>query len=452
MCYNHARITKNLNVHWGKNKMRKLGFMVVLFLTLLVSSLFVNAAVSTDYAIENVEIDSLDSIPFSTTRAISVERGSSLPIEVSVRGINQINDVRVEISLKGYEHGTLRYESDIFDVDANTVKKVPLVLEIPEDLDASETYTIHVEVSDKSNSVEEDHFVRVKETRHLLNVMDVIFRPSSSIEAGRFLSTVVRLENLGAKAEKDVKVTVSIPELGVSSRDFVDKLVTFQEEEDDDENELRSSLSSEEIVVQIPEDAKEGDYEVRVDVEYNRGNDVETIKKKIHVTGEKEVLTDESSSIISVDSTSQSVAQKDEATFKLVFANLGEDRILYSIDVVGTETWAEATVEPGFLSVGPRESGEMLVKLAVKEDASIGPKIFTLRVNSDNKPLKEINLNVGITEGSLNLGALGSVLEVLFALLIVVLVVLALVIAFRKIRSGREEGPSVETDSEQTYY
>ena len=94
----------------------------------------------------------------------------------------------------------------------------------------------------------------------------------------------------------------------------------------------------------------------------------------------------------------------------------------------------------------------MLIKLNVKEDAAVGPKIFTLKVNSDNKPLKEINLNVGITEGSLRLGALGSVLEVLFALLIVVLVVLALVIAFRKIRSGREDGPGVETDSEQTYY
>ncbi|MBI2671833.1 hypothetical protein HYX16_02770 [Candidatus Woesearchaeota archaeon] len=428
--------------------MKKFGFMIVLFLTILISSLFVNAGISTDYAIENVEIDGLFSIPFSTYRAISIERGSSLPIEVWVRGINKINDVRVEVSLKGYEYGILRYESDIFDLDANTVKKVPLVLEIPEDLDASETYTIHVEISDKLNSVEEEHFVRVKEIRHLLNFLDVIFRPSSTVEAGRFLRTVVRAENLGAKDEKDIKVTISIPELGVSTRDFIDELVNNANAKGDDE----SSLSTNEILLQIPADAKEGDYEVRIDVDYNRGHNVATTKKTIHITGEKEAPIDESSSIISVDSTSQSVAQNKETTFKLVFANLGKDRILYSTDVVGTETWADSVVEPGFLSVGPRESGEMLIKLKVKEDALIGPKIFTLKVNSDNKPLKEINLNVGITEGSLNYGALGSVLEVLFALLIVVLVVLALVIAFRKIRSGREDGPGIETSSEQTYY
>ena len=107
-------------------------------------------------------------------------------------------------------------------------------------------------------------------------------------------------------------------------------------------------------------------------------------------------------------------------------------------------------VEPGFLSVGPSESGDLLVKVTPKEDAALGSKVFTARVMADNKLVKEINLNANVSERTSFTG-LRKTLEVLFAVLVIVLVVLALIIAFRKVR-GREEGPGVETNSEQTYY
>ncbi len=425
--------------------MKKFGVLIALLFGLLFSSVAVNAAVSNDYFIERVDIDGTLSFAEDSWRTVSVERGESVPVDVWVRGLNNVDNVRVEVSLKGYERGTISYTSDIFELEQGVVKKIPLVLNLPEDLDASETYTLSVEVSDKHNSFVQEHFIRVKEKRHLLNVLDVIFRPSSDVEAGRFLRTVVRVENLGAKTEEDIRVSVSIPELGVSARDFIDELVPSNEEKDDEE----SSLSTNELVLQIPRDAREGDYEVRVDVEYNRGNDVVTVKKFVHVSGEA-VTADATQTIISLDSTSKSLAQSEAGVYRLTFANLGDKRNLYSVEVLGTETWGSVSVEPGFLSVGPSESGDLLVKVTPKEDSSLGPKVFTARVMADNKLVREITLNANVGEKT-GFAGLRNVLEVIFAVLVIVLVVLALVIAFRKVR-GREEGPGVETNSEQTYY
>ncbi len=430
--------------------MKKLGFMIMFLFSLLVSS-SVFAAVSNDYNIDpfnGVEVDGTKIVPtmFGGNEVI-VERGQALPVDVLVHGFNNIDNIRVEASIKGYERGSIRAESDIFELDPNTDKKVSLVLDVPSDLDASKTYTLVVEVNDDRNGFAWEYSLRVKEQRHLLNVLDVIFRPSSTVEAGRILRSVVRVENLGAKIEKDIKVTISIPELGVSTRDFVDKLVTLNDKGDDE-----SSLSTNELLLQIPKDAKEGDYDVKVDIEYNRGSDIVTLRKSVHVLGQK-ATADDSDAIISIDSTTKALGRNEETTFKLTFANLAENRKLYNVEAVGAGTWADISIEPSFLSVGANEAGELLVKVKSKENAALGQKVFTLKLTSDNKPLKEINLNVDVTEQTTGFGTpnLRKVLEVLFAVLILVLIVLALIIAFKRAR-GSEQGPGVETNSEQTYY
>jgi len=430
--------------------MKKFIMFIALLISLVFSNAIVNAGFSNDYFIDRVEIDGTvvkDSRFSFPDKTVAVERGEALPIDVWVGALNDIDNVRVEVSIRGYERGSIRYTSDIFELDQGTVPRIPLVLELPEDLDASETYTLVVDVSDKHNGIVEEFPLRVKEQRHLLNVLDVIFRPSSTVEAGRFLRTVVRVENLGAKTEDDIKVTVSIPELGVSTRDFIDELVSNEDEEDDED---QTSLSTNELVLQIPRDAKEGDYEVKVDVEFNRGSDVATVKKMVHVLGEGQ-REDETQTIISLDTTSQTLAENEEGTYRLTFANLGNERKLYSVEVLGAETWASLAVEPNFLSVGAGETGDLFVKVTPSEDASLGSKVFTLKVNANNKLVKEINLKAEVTEGGFSFGGVRNALEVIFAVLVVILIVLALVIAFRKVR-GREEGPGIETNSEQTYY
>ena len=60
----------------------------------------------------------------------------------------------------------------------------------------------------------------------------------------------VRVENKGQKDEDDVKVTVSIPALGLSATDYIDEVEEDEEEE------------TEELFIRMPKCAEAGQYEL----------------------------------------------------------------------------------------------------------------------------------------------------------------------------------------------
>ena len=72
--------------------------------------------------------------------------------------------------------------------------------------------------------ITEEIELAVEPVRHGVDIADVDFSPGLTVKAGRSLLTTVLLENFGDKVEKDVKVTVEIPELGVSAVEYVDVL------------------------------------------------------------------------------------------------------------------------------------------------------------------------------------------------------------------------------------
>ncbi len=59
------------------------------------------------------------------------------------------------------------------------------------------------------------YILRIKETRHLLAIRDIIVRPGTSVDSGRPLFVIVRVENMGANKEEDIRVNVAIPDLGI---------------------------------------------------------------------------------------------------------------------------------------------------------------------------------------------------------------------------------------------
>ncbi len=114
----------------------------------------------------------------------------------------------------------------------------------------------------------------------------------------------------------------------------------------------------------------------------------------IHVSGETEQTVE---AIISIDSTSKQIAQGSEVAYKLMFANLGDKVAVYSASVAGTELWANARAEPAFITVQPGQTGELFVNLKAKDNADVGSKMFTVKINSGANTVKEINLNADVT-------------------------------------------------------
>ena len=409
------------------------------------------------YRIDHVEVND---VPVNANNIVKIERGETAVIEVLLLGLNgTFTDVRVEAEIFGYERGTIEDVSDIFTIEPGVTYRTVLRLEIPEDLEpSSEDYSLRIRVSDRDNSISERFTLRVKEVRHFVNILDVIFNPGLDVEAGSNLFSIVRLENLGEKKEEDIKVTMSIPELGLSNSAFVDELISQRAEDnnpsDDDEED---SASTDELLLRIPKNAK-GEYDLKITVDYNRGNTVEEATYKLLVTPAEVVKTPtdgepaEVSTVVSIDTTRQNIEQGQGAVFKFMFANLGDATKTYSLDVTGVDKFGTYRVDPQAVTVAKDQTGDLALFVAADEDAQPGMKTFSVKVMEGAKVIKQVSLTADVTEGKTAVDPWSNVrtgLEVGFFILLIILVILGLVIAARRI--GRKDDLE-EPSNTQSYY
>ena len=318
---------------------------------------------------------------------------------------------------------------------------------MPNDLDAdnngnSERYTLNVEAFDKDHSERRSFELKVDEKRHDLRVLDVIFRPGTTVNANDMLFTTVRVENMGDRTEKDVLVKVSIPELGFEARDYIDELVPHDTDNDDAEKSDDIDLFG-----RIPRNAESGEYNVVVELVYDRGH--QTVKEEftLNVDGKDAVNTN---SIVSVDSMSKEAETGESIAFKVMIANFGNEKATYSAEVLGVGTWGSASVDPAFVSINAGETGELLVRVT---PTVAGDNSFTVKVKANDQVVKELNLRADVEGG---FGDVRKGLEIGFAVLAILLVVLGLIIAFTKLRGGSDDEEPMsgeeETGAGQTYY
>ena len=426
-----------------------LGIIAILLLS-LVSLGNVSAGVSTDYIIDKVKVDNRE-VSEADVNFITVERGDSLDVEVWVSGLSGgavRDDVRVKAWIGGYEYGDVAKQTKTFKVESNSLYKKELSVSLPDDIDAdtsgnAKKYTLHVEVFDGNNEARKSYSLRVEEKMHDLRIVDVIFRPGTVVNAGDMLFTTVRVENMGDKKEEDIQVKVSIPQLGFLARDYIDELVP---EDNDDDEEKSGDID---LFGRIPKNVESGDYEVKVELIFNRGHDVLTEEFTLRVDG-KEAVSGVEDSLISVDSTRKDVKLGEQASYKLMIANFGDEAVRYSAEVLGVGAWGSASVDPSFVSVNAGDTGELFVKVT---PSTAGEQTLTVKVKANGSVVKEVNLQANVVKTGVELR---KGLEVGFAVLAILLVILGLIIAFTKLRSneGDDEGPELEEGKEagQTYY
>jgi uncharacterized membrane protein len=214
--------------------------------------------------IVNAEIDNTDIYP-NGKNVLDLERDEEFTLKFEMISSADVDDVEVRAFISGYEYSDI---SDIsaragpfdFSKDVTYVKK--LTLRLPNDLPVDD-YKLRVIVADRfGNERLYRYDLSINSERHDVRVDDVVLSPGSTVEAGQALLATVRLENFGQKDQDDVKVTVSIPQLGVSGSAYI-------EEVEADETE-----QTEEMFLRLPKCAEAGQYELHVKAEYNNGRDM----------------------------------------------------------------------------------------------------------------------------------------------------------------------------------
>ncbi|MEK6835719.1 MAG: FixG Ig-like domain-containing protein [Nanoarchaeota archaeon] len=421
--------------------MKKLLCLIALLLVGFLTSLATNVNAQ-GYSFTEVEVNGVTMnlvTPSSIANTVNVERGDRVFVKAELRATANVRDVRVRTWIGGYEFGNIQEETEIFDVETNVTYVKGLILGLPEDLDASKDYTLHVEAFDDVGSTRLSFPLRVQEQRHMLNILDVIFNPGISVRNDQPLFVTVRIENLGDKKEEDIKVEVSLPSLGLSQKTFIDELSPSDDPDFDEED----SESSEALFLDLS-NVKAGEYPLRVRVEYNRGHSFVEQTYVLTVQEAREVAEPTKFMAVVAERT-RTLNAGSSTTYTLSLANLGAESRTFSLEVAGVEAFGSASVSPSLVLMPADSTREAVVTVNANQDATSGSKVFTVRVKEADSVVKELQLEANVQGRAPDtLAGVKSGLIVGFIVLLIVLVILGIILVVNKMKS--KEGP------EETYY
>lgn len=422
-------------------KMKKLLSLLVLFVVGLLAVSTVSADALSTVQIEQLKINGK---AVGEQENFYVEEGQELELEIKLynqpdndlANAKVAEDIEVEAEIDGYEysdHESLQDTTPVFDLEEGDTRWVELSLTLPKKLD-KDLYLLRLSVSDKnSQEVTTTYNLKVNPARHGLAIADVVFSPGTTITAGRSLLATVLVDNFGGKDEEDVKVTLDIPELGVSASDYVEKV------ESDDKK------TSEELFLRLPSCAQEGDYQAKVTLQYN---EYDTASKDftLHVVADDKCQVETQKLVITVGPETQNVVANQAAAYPVALTNAGTSAKTYVLELA-TGDWATAQLSESLVVLEPGKTKVVFAYLTAKDMAAAGEKIATLNVKSGDNVLKTIYLKANVVpqQAAASSFNLRNSLEIALIVLVVVLVIVGLVLGFSRMKKD-EEG------EEKTYY
>jgi len=432
--------------------MKKLFVLLVLLFSLvsLNTVMAVEPVTVTNIEINGVDVQGLD--------ALYVERGDILNVRVTVSADSNVADLRIRASLDAsYEYGgPIDQDSALMKLDAGSSRVINLQLQIPSDIDASEDTSITIDVNADGERVDLalDTFpIRLQEKRHAVELFDVIINPGLSVRD--YLSVSAVVENMGdcidvtsCEPEKNVIIEASIPALGISVRDSIDKLYPDTLEDDSDES-ARDSTAKVNLPIIDLSNAPAGTYELRVRAYFNRNNDF--TEKKYTLVVEKGIASD---LIFNADSTSKNVEAGETVEYKLSVANLGKNDRTFLVNVEGVSTFGSANVEPRMITVRAGTTQDVKLTLVAKDNIQ-GTNLFSVKLLENGQMVQELNLEAKASDD--NLATFKTGLQVGFVILLVILIILGIIVALSRGKdNGNVEVPTPsrkeDNDKPQTYY
>jgi len=369
--------------------------------------------------------------------SVTVEEGETMEVEVTLFTKEAVQNVEVEAMIKGYEYSDYEKLSDsthLFDMAANTQKTVKLNINLPKNLD-KQVYWLHLNIYNSASApVGRVVKLNVEPTRNAIDIKEVTLFPGSSVKAGRSVQPTVLLENYGDKDQKDVKVTVSIPALGVTASKYVDVVKT--------DNNNVDYEDVEEMFLPIPATAAEGDYEIKVTVMYDDLRETVTKTGTLHVVADSKFAGSDKL-VLAVGPSTQTVATGKTATYGVALTNAGTSSKAYTLEAV-TGDWAIASFSDNLVVLEPGKNKVVYVNVAVSGDAAAGNHVVSVAVKAGDEVLETVSLNANVVAGE-NGVSLRNGLELALIVLVVLLVLIGLIIGFSRLRKDDE-------DEEQTYY
>ncbi|MBT5342446.1 hypothetical protein HOL59_02575 [Candidatus Woesearchaeota archaeon] len=427
--------------------MKKLLSLMAVFVISLLAISMVSALSEDDLEVTSVKVNG-DTVDFANGEVLAIEEGQEIEIKVGLKnlGAEEIKDVEVEAEISGYEYDDFEELEDsthLFDVSVGTTKYVNLKLDLPKGLDEDE-YWLRLRIMTKTGAViSKEVKLQVEPTRHGIEIADVALSPGNTQKAGRSILATVLLENFGDKTERDVKVTVAIPELGIQATEFVDVVST----ETTDYNNNVDYEDVPEMFLPLPANAAAGEYSLVVSAKYDNLRETVTKIVKVNVLANEMFAPTSDKLVLAVGPESQNVAAGTTASYAIALTNAGSSSKAYVLDVV-TGDWATATLSESLVVLEAGKNKVVKVDVTPVAGAVAGEHVASVAVMSGDDVLETIVLKANVVESKASASqkfSLRNGLEIALIVLVVLLVIIGLIIGFSRLRKDEDE-------EEQTYY
>ncbi len=300
-------------------------------------------------------------------------------------------------------------------------------------MDADE-YLLNIELEDENGN--KDYYdaisLDVVSQRNNVEIYDVNFPYGLEVKAGQTFLANVGVKNLGYENEEDVRVTLTIPELGLYQRTQYFDLYTEDNEDVDDEKYYKLYKD---LFVTVPATTVSGVYDVIVEVSFDDGDESQEQVFSL-VVGEGVAPAD---ALISIDTEVQNFAQGNGAVYTIMFSEPNA----YTVEVEGVDVWGTARVDVN--------DDQAYVFVTSNEDAPAGDYQFSVKVMAGSTVVKEFDLTAGVDSFQTSSSDIKEGLQIGFAVLLVILIILGIILAARKIgKSDDFEEPLM--DEGETYY
>jgi len=414
---------------------------MALFVISLLTLSMVSAVDLSDVSIKSIEINGNN---VDDGETIAVDEGEILEVEVGLvnNGTLDVEDIEIEVEISGYEYDDYEELEDSTHIDnlqdGNT-KYFDLEVQMPNKLDKDE-YWLRVRIMGKTgDAIQEEVVLSIEPSRHGIDIKDVSFSPGNTVKAGRSLLTTVLLENYGDKIEKDVKVTVSMPELGIQATEYVDDV-------DHDGSHNIEYQDVPEMFLPIPATAAEGEYDVVVTVKYDDLRETVSQTYKVLVM-DNALLNDNCEKLVlALGPETQTISVGTTGTYAIALTNAGTCSKAYNLEIV-TGYWGTATLSESLVVLEPGQNQVVYAEVTVNAGTDAGQHVTSLAVKSGNNVLETVVLKTNVVEGgsAVDNFSLRNGLEIALIVLVVLLVIIGLIIGFSRLRKD-------DDGEEQTYY
>lgn len=443
---NNVQKTTHINME-GKIKMvANKKMLSILVLALLVLSFvpagFVSAVSNLD--VQYLKIDG-EHVDLTGGNILQVRRGENLPIRLNVLALADVKDVQVTAGIFGYQYSQYNGDSVLqtsktFDLEAGRTTRIDLDLNVPVNMDEGD-YKLRVFVTDRnsvSSTYEYDLTVVGVESSDSVLIKEAYLSPSSTVEAGRALSALVKVQNVGDVDFDSVTLTVSVPELNIQDAETLDSFAAGETE------------TFEKIILRFPKDAAAGTYAINYKVKFNDYEST-TSTGTVTVKGNDGVSAGVEATSVNVP-TAQSVNKGAAGVvYPVMITNNADSAKTYTLSVSGVDAWGTVRIDPSAsIVVAAHDSSTAYMYIAADEAAQAGEKYFKLTV-SDGSEDKEIPLTAVVqdADNASSWSGLKKALEIGLIVLVIILILVGLIVGFNKLRGNDED---LDDEDAKTYY